>query len=123
MKIVKKPWGEECWICLNTHYCFKRITLNAGHRTSLQYHERKIETNFIAEGRAEVSLQDEDGTLNTTVMAAGDSFSVDPNRIHRVTAITDVVMFEVSTPDVDDVVRLADDTARPNGRIDTEHSR
>lgn len=122
MKTVKKPWGEECWLHLNTHYCFKRITLRAGHKTSLQYHREKLETNYIAEGEALVTLLSSATQEAPTKMGPGSMFTVPPGVVHRVEAVTDVVMFEVSTPQVDDVVRLQDDTSRPDGRIESEHT-
>lgn len=116
MKVVKKPWGQEIWIELNDRYCYKQIQINAGHRTSLQYHNEKLETNYILSGEAEVVLGDE-----VKKMTEGEAFTVTPTVVHRVTALTDLVMMEVSTPEVDDVVRLADDASRPDGRIESEH--
>lgn len=121
-KIVKKPWGQEEWIDLNDRYCFKKISINAGHRTSFQYHEHKHETVYFTEGEAEVWLEDEEtGEIVKSVFRAGDSFVVAPPRKHRVLPITDVVLFEASTPEVDDVIRIQDDTDRGDGRIDDEH--
>ena len=117
MKIVNKPWGKEEWLELNDRYCFKRLIIKAGSRTSLQYHHHKIETIYVAKGTAEVLLGDEWKTISN-----GDYFTVHPTTIHRMVAKTDVVLHEVSTPEVDDVVRLADDHSRPDGRIDTEHN-
>ena len=116
MKIVEKPWGREEWLELNDSYCFKRLLINAGQRTSLQYHHHKLETIYVVEGTAEVLLDDEWKTV-----VAGDYFTVTPPTVHRMVAKTDLILHEVSTPQVDDVVRLADDHARPDGRIDTEH--
>lgn len=121
MKVVNKPWGRECWIEINARYCLKRIELNARMRTSLQLHERKIETNVIITGEAIVVLDDSDGHLVEQVLGPGSSFTVYPFQRHRVTALTDVVMIEASTPDVDDVIRLDDDAGRPDGRIESEH--
>lgn len=112
MKIVAKPWGKEIWLELNDRYCFKRIEINAGHRTSLQYHHHKIETIYILEGQAEVWLENESGDLEQHTFETSDSYSVFPPRKHRVKAVTDLVVLEVSTPEVDDIVRVADDTGR-----------
>ena len=120
-KIVQKPWGKELWIELNEKYCYKQIHINAGARTSFQYHEQKIETNFIASGKAEIWLENDEGVVEKTVMQAGEYFTVHPPRKHRVIAITDIILMEVSTPEVDDVIRLEDDTSRPDGRIESEH--
>jgi len=121
-KTVYKPWGKEIWLELNDHYCYKRIYINKGYKTSYQYHEFKKETNFIIEGKAEVWLEDElTGEVKTYIMGAGDFFSINPMMKHRVIAITDIILQEVSTPQVDDVIRIDDDNDREDGRIDSEH--
>jgi mannose-6-phosphate isomerase-like protein (cupin superfamily) len=120
---VRKPWGREEWLALNRAYAYKRIYIQAGQRTSLQYHERKIETNYIISGEAEVWSQDETGVLRGREMGAGQFFTVYPGQVHRVVALSDLVLQEVSSPEVDDVVRLEDDTRRGNGRIASEHER
>ena len=123
MKIVNKPWGKEVWLELNEKYCYKRIYINAGTRTSYQYHQQKIETNYIIEGEAEVWLENEEGLVEKKILTAGDYFTVLPPRKHRVIAKTDIILQEVSTPEVDDVVRLEDDANRKDGKIDHEHER
>lgn len=121
MKTVQKPWGREIWLELNDRYCYKRIFVRAGHRTSYQYHRRKLETNYVIDGQAEVWLEDQAGTVHTSVMGPDSCFTVLPGRKHRVIALTDIVLQEVSTPEVDDVVRLEDDAGRGDGRIAAEH--
>ena len=121
-KEVTKPWGKEVWLELNEAYCYKRIYINAGTRTSYQYHNKKRETNFIIEGTAEVWLENDNGVVEKFQMKAGDFFNVIPPRKHRVIAITDIILQEVSTPEVDDVVRIEDDTQRPDGKIESEHN-
>ncbi len=121
MKIVKKPWGKEIWLELNDKYCYKRIYINAGTRTSLQYHKRKLETNYIIEGEAEVWLENDDGEIIKKRMKKDQWFTVKPGKKHRIVAITDLILQEVSTPEVDDVIRIEDDTGRPSGRIESEH--
>ena len=120
-KTVIKPWGREEWLALNASYCYKRIYVNAGTRTSFQYHRAKMETNYIIEGEAEVWLENEKGEIEKIRMGAGGYFHVSPPRKHRIVAITDLILQEVSTPEVDDVVRVEDDTNRPDGRIESEH--
>ncbi|QDP51402.1 MAG: hypothetical protein GOVbin630_100 [Prokaryotic dsDNA virus sp.] len=122
-KVVNKPWGKEIWLELNDHYCYKRIYINKGYKTSYQYHEEKIETNYIIDGTAEVWLENDEGVVEKTIMTAGDFFNVKPPRKHRVIALTDIILQEVSTPQVDDVIRLEDDTDRSNGKIEGEHKR
>jgi NDP-sugar pyrophosphorylase family protein/mannose-6-phosphate isomerase-like protein (cupin superfamily) len=123
MKTVYKPWGKEVWLELNSHYCYKRIYINMGYKTSYQYHREKVETNYIIDGRAEVWLENDAGAVEKTIMKAGDFFTVIPPRKHRVVALTDIILQEVSTPQIDDVVRIQDDVGRGHGRIDSEHVR
>ena len=63
MKTVHKPWGKEIWLELNDKYCYKRIYINAGTKTSYQYHKKKMETNYIIEGQAEVWLENDDNVV------------------------------------------------------------
>lgn len=120
-KIINKPWGKEIWLELNDKYCYKRIYIKAGHRTSFQYHKNKLETNYIISGEAEVWLENAQGIMEIKKMKADDFFTVQPPKKHRVIAITDLILQEVSTSEVDDVIRIEDDTLRPNGKIDLEH--
>jgi len=120
-KEVSKPWGKEVWLALNDSYCYKRIYINAGTRTSFQYHNKKRETNYIISGNAEVWLENEKGIVEKFQMKEGDFFNVLPPKKHRVIAITDIILQEVSTPEVDDVIRIEDDTKRPDGKIESEH--
>lgn len=120
-KVVKKPWGKEEWLELNERYCYKRIYMNAGTRSSFQIHQHKHETNYLIAGRAEIWLDNEMGELEKEELSIGQYYVVPPGRRHRVIAITDIILQEVSTPEVDDVIRLEDDTNRPDGRIQSEH--
>ena len=136
VKIVKKPWGREEWIELNDKYCFKKLYINAGTKTSLQFHELKKETNYLMEGEA-IFYSSPEGehayvagiglewpkplTINAQAMTIGEGFTVEPFTIHRIEAVTDIVIMEVSTPEVDDVIRIQDDSDRPDGKIDSEH--
>tara|TARA_Y100001937_G_C7132446_1_gene338263 strand:+ start:1119 stop:3047 length:1929 start_codon:yes stop_codon:yes gene_type:complete len=121
MKTVYKPWGKEIWLELNDRYCYKRIYINAKTKTSYQYHNKKLETNYIIEGTAEVWLENDEGVVEKKIMNAGDFFTVKPPRKHRVIAITDVILQEVSTPEVDDVIRITDDSNRQSGKLEHEH--
>ena len=120
-KIVDKPWGREEWFELNDRYCFKRILIKAGTKTSFQYHNEKRETNYILSGQAEVWLENNSGEMEKKVCGPGTFITVEPPRKHRVIALTDLILLETSTPEVDDVVRIQDDYQRPDGRIDSEH--
>ena len=120
-KTIFKPWGKEVWLELNDKYCYKRIYINAGTKTSYQYHEQKLETNFIIEGTAEVWLENDEGIIEKKIMKAGEYFTVEPPKKHRVIAITDIILQEVSPPEVDDVIRISDDSGRGDGKINHEH--
>lgn len=121
IKTVYKPWGKEEWLELNDMYCYKRIYIDSGHRTSYQYHETKIETNYIIDGEAEVWLENDDGVVEKKLMKAGDFFTVYPPKKHRVVALTDIILQEASTIEVDDVIRIEDDNQRGAGRLNYEH--
>ena len=121
MKTVHKPWGKEEWLELNEKYCYKRLYINKGHKTSYQYHKLKKETNYIIEGTAEIWLENDEGIVERKIMNAGEYFTVNPPKKHRVVAITNIILQEVSTPEVDDVIRLEDDSNRPDGRLEHEH--
>lgn len=122
MKTVIKPWGKEQWLELNEKYCYKRIYINSGYKTSYQYHEKKRETNYIISGTAEVWLENDSGIVEKKIMNAGDYFNVTPPKKHRVIALTDIILQEVSTPEVDDVIRIEDDANRKDGKIEGEHT-
>lgn len=100
---VEKPWGREIWWAVTPTYAAKRLEVRAGHALSLQYHERKHETLYFLEGVVRMRLGTEEFTVGE-----GDVAAVPPGTIHRMEAITDAVIFEVSTPELDDVVRLED---------------
>lgn len=121
-KMVTKPWGKEVWLELNDRYCYKRIFINAGHRTSLQYHQLKLETNYIVDGEAEVWLEQDSGEIEKRRMTRNEFFTVRPGRKHRVVALTDLILQEVSTPEVNDVIRVEDDAGRGDGRVESEHA-
>lgn len=122
-KVVTKPWGHEVWLELNDHYCFKRIYVNAGNKLSFQYHLEKYETSYIVFGEAELWLEHEStGDINRFNLKAGDVYTVIPLMKHRIIAKTDLIIQEVSTPQVHDVIRIEDDTNRPDGFIKNEHT-
>lgn len=112
-RVVEKFWGREIWYTLTKDYCLKQIFIKKGHRTSLQYHEKKEETNVIISGKAKVTVQylPTRGFL-TYVATVGDFFHFRPGDQHRFEALEDFVMMEASTIHVDDVVRLSDDYNR-----------
>lgn len=108
MRRVDKPWGYELWWAHTDRYVGKHIHIDKGHALSLQYHNKKDETIFVFKGRILFEMQDEQGTLQKREMGAGEAVRVTPPTVHRMTAIEDTDIFEVSTPEVEDVVRLED---------------
>lgn len=121
MKTIIKPWGKEEWLELNESYCYKRIYINEGYKTSFQYHNYKKETCYIIAGQAEIWLENDQGVVEKTIKGPGDFYNVAPPKKHRVIALTDLIIQEVSTPEVDDVIRIEDDTNRADGKIEGEH--
>jgi mannose-6-phosphate isomerase len=105
---VDKPWGFELRWAITDRYLGKLIHVNAGHRLSLQYHVQKDESIFVASGLLDLVLEDDAGELQTHRLAPGMSARVRPGRRHRFIAVEDTDLFEVSSPEVDDVVRLED---------------
>lgn len=108
MHRVEKPWGYELWWAQTDRYVGKLIHVNKGHALSLQYHEKKDETIFVWQGRILFETRDATGELRGREMGAGEAVRVAPPTVHRMTAIEDTDLFEVSTPEVHDVVRLED---------------
>lgn len=110
-KFVEKPWGSETWVAVNEHYAFKVIRLNNGSRTSLQYHNFKEEHIYLWEGKLLVE-EDHGDILETVEYNAGEIMHNPPLAKHRLLAVEDSVFFEVSTPQLDDVIRVEDDYQR-----------
>ena len=110
--IVEKPWGTERWIACNAHYALRELVIRAGHAVSLQYHERKIETLYVLEGSAVYYTQEPGEEMQERIVKAGDILSNHPYLIHRQRAIEDFRFIEVTTPELDDIIRLQDDYNR-----------
>lgn len=109
---ITKPWGGEAILALTEKYCLKQLHINAGHRTSLQYHDEKMESIYIVSGTGELTFSDEDGVLRSAQFGPGCGWTVKPKQIHQMKATTDVVYYEASTTELQDVVRVADDYGR-----------
>ena len=107
-RTVEKPWGWELVWAEADAYVGKLLFVRAGESLSLQYHERKDESWLVREGRARLELGEVGGSLDAVEIVAGDAFRFRPGTVHRVTALEDTLVIEVSTPDLDDVVRLED---------------
>jgi mannose-6-phosphate isomerase-like protein (cupin superfamily) len=107
--MVEKPWGGEEIFAETDRYVGKILTVRAGHALSLQYHRVKDETMRVLEGSCELHLSEREGdAAEMLTLGPGATCHIRPGTIHRLVAITDVRLIEVSTPDLDDVVRLDD---------------
>ena len=111
---IEKPWGYELIWAESEQYVGKLLFVRSGQALSLQYHEVKDESWLVQEGRASLELGEVGGTLSTLEIGPGDAFRYRPGTVHRVTALEDTLILEVSTPHLDDVVRLEDRYGRPD---------
>ena len=105
---VDKPWGYELRWGITDRYAGKVLHINKGEALSLQYHERKDEYQYLVKGAVDIELGGPDEVLKKHRMQAGETLHIRPGTRHRLTAVEDTDIFEVSTPEVDDVVRLED---------------
>jgi mannose-6-phosphate isomerase-like protein (cupin superfamily) len=109
---IAKPWGQELIWAETDRYAGKILTIETGRRLSLQYHERKHESIYVLSGRLRFFLEGDDGQVRAEELEPGDTRQVPVGRIHRFEAIERVELNEVSTPELDDVVRVEDDFGR-----------
>ena len=111
--LVPKPWGHETIWARSERYVGKILHINAGHELSVQYHNRKDETIYLLSGVIVYRVQREgDDILDDVQLKVGESFRITPGTIHQMVAVTDCDVLEVSTPEVDDIVRLSDKYGR-----------
>ena len=130
IKRVQKPWGYELWYSGESkHFAFKKLFLKADNRLSLQYHEIKKETQFLYQGQMNLHYyekfffhKDEINVnqIQQEVLFPKVTIDIAPMTVHRMEAISDVTIFEVSGPELDDVIRVQDDSSRQSGRIESE---
>ena len=116
---VNKPWGYELWLNgRHKNYSFKKIFLKKNFRTSLQFHKKKMETNIIFNGIAELSYKNNSRidnlnvtpkNISTKKLSSISKIFVKPNTIHIIKSLTNLTLFEASTPEFDDVIRISDD--------------
>jgi len=105
---VEKPWGYELIWARTDRYVGKILHIEAGEALSLQYHRQKDETLYLLTGTLELEVGDDEHALHTVALQPGESMHLWPGRRHRLTARTACDVLEVSTPELDDVVRLSD---------------
>jgi len=111
-RIVRKPWGHELIWALTDKYVGKVLVIEAGKKLSLQRHVVKDESILVKSGRLRLHLEDDGGTVRQVELGPGDYRHVPTGRIHRFEAIDRCELIEVSTPELDDVVRIEDDFGR-----------
>jgi len=107
IKKIDKPWGYELIFAHTDNYVGKVLVIHKGEELSLQYHEKKEETIYVAKGKLEVIFEDK-----TFVLDVGQTLHIAPQKKHRMKALEETEVFEVSTPELDDVVRLKDHYGR-----------
>ncbi len=107
IKRVPKPWGYELIYAKTDRYVGKILHINRGESLSLQFHEIKEETLFVVSGVLKLTIE-ADGERRELTLRAGEAFHIPPRMIHRMEALEDSDVAEVSTPEIDDVIRLED---------------
>ena len=121
---IEKPWGFELLFAHTPKYAGKLIFIRKGHRLSLQYHRHKDETIYLYEGKAIIEIEGNNRQLVQSEAQSGYCLRILPLTKHRLQAMEDTTLFEVSTPELEDVVRLEDDYGRakyvPTGKEGTE---
>lgn len=105
---VEKPWGHEIWWAQTDSYAGKLLHVEAGHQLSLQRHEEKDESSYLLSGRLLLTIGPSVEELGQREIGPGFTWRARPGTVHSIEAIEDSVVLEVSTPQLDDVVRLED---------------
>lgn len=114
-KRVEKPWGHEIWWAQTPEYAAKILVVKEGQALSVQLHRQKDESSYLFSGRLRLTSGATEDRLEERILGAGESWRVEPGTIHSIEALEDSVVFEVSTPQLDDVVRLSDRYGRSDG--------
>ena len=109
---VEKPWGYELIYGLTDRYCGKLLFVRKGEQLSLQFHREKDEVIYVHEGRIELEIGEAGRNPDTEVVGPGQAFRITPGAVHRWRALEDSLVLEVSSPEIDDVVRLEDQYGR-----------
>jgi mannose-6-phosphate isomerase-like protein (cupin superfamily) len=105
---VEKPWGHEVWWAKTEHYAGKLLYVEAGHELSLQVHREKDEASYLLSGRLRLTRGPSEEELSREEISPGQTWRIEPGTVHSIEALEDAVVLEVSTPQLDDVVRLRD---------------
>lgn len=112
IKKIDKPWGYEVWWAVTEKYVGKILFIRKGHSLSLQYHKIKDETLMLQEGKLILEIHGDGDEIQEIEMAPDTSYRISPLTKHRMKALEDSKVYEVSTPELDDVVRISDDYGR-----------
>jgi mannose-6-phosphate isomerase len=117
---AEKPWGHEIWWAQTPDYAGKILVVEAGHALSLQFHREKDESSYLFSGRLRLTTGSGAAAddLEERVLEPGQSWRSEPGTVHSIEALEDSVVFEVSTPQLDDVVRLEDRYGRADADSD-----
>lgn len=115
-----KPWGHEVWFAHHDNFAGKVLFIKKGHRYSLQYHEHKEETQYLFQGKVKFTVGPSADQLEEIILEPGDKITIKPPMIHRAEALEDSYIFEASSAELDDVVKLADDYGRTGKGNDEE---
>lgn len=110
MRTIQKPWGQELILAESEKYALKRILIRAGESTSLHYHQRRDETLVVESGELLMRFNNPSVAIK---LVPGNAIRIKPGQLHQLVAITDASILEVSTGQLDDVVRVSD----PHGRV------
>lgn len=109
---IPKPWGSELIWARTDEYVGKVIHIDAGQRLSLQLHREKDESILVVRGRLRLHSGPDEGSVTSRILEEGEAAHIPPGMVHRFEAVDDTDLVEVSTPQLDDVVRLQDDYGR-----------
>ena len=112
IQIKEKPWGREIWFAHTNKYAGKILEVKKGERLSLQYHKKKSETLYIYKGKVKLTLEKDKNNLKEIILNTNDKYDIFPYTIHRVEALQNTQIFEVSSPELEDVERISDDYNR-----------
>jgi mannose-6-phosphate isomerase len=112
---IEKPWGHELIWAHTDEYVGKLLWIRSGESLSLQFHEEKDETLFLLDGEVLLELGSGLSSLAPVEWKAGETVRILPGVLHRMEAVTDCTIFEASTSELDDVVRLRDRYGRATG--------
>ncbi|HEV2944035.1 MAG TPA: cupin [Solirubrobacteraceae bacterium] len=105
---VHKPWGSELWWACTERYAAKILSIRAGQKLSVQYHREKDETSYLFSGRLLIEQGSSVESMRSSEMIAGGVWRNQPGVVHSLLALEDSLVFEVSTPQLEDVIRLQD---------------